>query len=98
MPSAHVWSASGSLSSPHFLNQLPPRAQQLDFPVLGIGAHLGHLARVIGRRFAAGPDFFAAVSVVASVTVLLENKQGLGIILAINFDVYQSLSYLLILA
>ena len=42
IPSAHVWSNCVSPASPHFLNQAPPRAQQLCFPNLFTIPHLGH--------------------------------------------------------
>ena len=48
MPSAHVWSKFKSPGSPHFRNQLPPRAQQVSLSALLV-AHLGH---VTGARVA----------------------------------------------
>ena len=41
-PSIHVCSKFDSSGSPHFLNQAPPRAQQLRLPVLAMVPHLGH--------------------------------------------------------
>ena len=35
-----------SPGSPHFLNQAPPRVQQLGLPVLVLMAHLGHTVRL----------------------------------------------------
>ena len=55
MPSAHVCSASESSSSPHFLNQSAPRAQQLGFAEFAVVPHLTHVtptgvvAMVVGR-------------------------------------------------
>ena len=43
MPSAHVWSKVWSPSSPQFLNQEPPRAQQLSFPDFLFLPHCRHL-------------------------------------------------------
>ena len=45
MPSNHVCSKFGSPKSPHFLNQAPPRKQQLILPSV-VAPHLG---QVIGR-------------------------------------------------
>ena len=42
MPSAHVYSKSVSPTSPHLLNQEPPRAQQLSLPDFLAVPHLGH--------------------------------------------------------
>ena len=47
MPSAHVWSKFLSPTSPQFLNQAPPREQQLGVPDLLIVPHLGHLLLLI---------------------------------------------------
>ena len=41
-PSSHVWSKLESPSSPHFLNQAPPRVQQLSWPDFVLVPHLGH--------------------------------------------------------
>ena len=43
MPSPHVWSKLDSSGLPQFLNQAPPRAQQLTFPDFLIAAHLVHV-------------------------------------------------------
>ena len=43
MPSAHVWSYVVSPASPHFWNQVPPRAQQLCFPDIFTTPHFKHL-------------------------------------------------------
>ena len=54
MPSVHEWSNFGSPASPQFLNQAPPRAQQLRLPTLLV-AHLTHaLLLTVGRLFCAG--------------------------------------------
>ena len=42
MPSVHVWSNCVSPRSPHFLNQAPPRAQQLRLPDSLVKPHLRH--------------------------------------------------------
>ena len=42
MPSAHVWSKFVSPTSPQFLNQAPPRAQQLPLPDFLVATHLMH--------------------------------------------------------
>ena len=42
MPSAHVWPNCVLPASPHFLNQAPPRAQQLRLPDFLEVAHLAH--------------------------------------------------------
>ena len=42
IPSAHVWPNFVSPTFPHFLNQAPPRAQQLGLPNFLIVPHLGH--------------------------------------------------------
>ena len=42
MPSTHVWSKFGSPGCPHFVNQAPPRAQQLGMPDFLEIPHLGH--------------------------------------------------------
>ena len=42
-PSVHVWSNFESPSSPHLLNQAPPRAQQLRFLVFLTVPHWGHM-------------------------------------------------------
>ena len=42
MPSTHVWSNFLSPASPQFLNQAPPRAQQLSFPDFLVVPHLVH--------------------------------------------------------
>ena len=44
IPSANVYSNVELLPSPHFANQEPPEAQQLDSPVLINVAHLAHLS------------------------------------------------------
>ena len=41
-PSAHVWSTFVSPASPQFLNQEPPRAQQLRLPNFLVIPHLRH--------------------------------------------------------
>ena len=56
-PSSHVWSKLESPSSPHFLNQEPPRAQQLSFPDFLLVPHLKHT----------GPTFDAVAVVEAGV-------------------------------
>ena len=43
MPSIHVLLKLESPSSPHFLNQAPPRAQQLGLPDCLTVPHLGHV-------------------------------------------------------
>ena len=43
MPSVHVWSTCVSPASPQFLNQAPPRAQQLRLPNFLVMPHLWHL-------------------------------------------------------
>ena len=48
MPSAHVCSNVESLESPHFLNQAPPRAQQLRLPDFLVVPHLGHPVLLLG--------------------------------------------------
>ena len=42
MPSDHKWSTVVSSASPQFLNQEPPRAQQLSLPDFLLVPHLGH--------------------------------------------------------
>ena len=42
-PSSHVWPKFESPSSPHFLNQAPPRVQQLSWPDFVLVPHLGHV-------------------------------------------------------
>ena len=41
-PSSHVCSNMGSLPSPHFSNQAPPKAQQLRLPLFLLTPHFGH--------------------------------------------------------
>ena len=58
MPSYHVCSKFESPGSPHFRNQLPPRAQQLSLPALLV-AHLGHVTE---RGVAVVPPAMAVVA------------------------------------
>ena len=44
MPSVQVYSNESSLSSPHFLNQVPPYGQQLSLPFFLLVPHCGHTA------------------------------------------------------
>jgi len=46
MPSNQVWS-NFEPSSPHFLNQAPPEAQQLRWPDVFTMPHLGHVGLVV---------------------------------------------------
>ena len=48
IPCAHVWSNFLSPTSPHFLNQEPPGAQQLSLPVFFVVPHLKHMGLTIG--------------------------------------------------
>ena len=47
IPSVHVWSNFVSLAWPQFLNQAPPRAQQLRLPNFVIEPHSAHLLRLL---------------------------------------------------
>ena len=49
MPSAHVWSNFGSPASPQFLNQAPPRAQQLCLPDFLVIPHLVQVSMLVVR-------------------------------------------------
>ena len=47
MPSYHVCSSLALPAVPHFLNQEPPRPQQLIFPDFAMAPHLGHAGLVV---------------------------------------------------
>ena len=47
MPSSHVCSNVVSPTSPHCLNQAPPRAQQLNLPDFLVVPHLGQTSSII---------------------------------------------------
>ena len=66
MPSAHVCSNIESLESPHFLNQAPPRAQQLRLPDFLVVPHLGHPVLLLGADVLV---VVSAVPVVVSASV-----------------------------
>ena len=53
IPSDHVWSNFESPGLPHFLNQAPPRAQQLDLPDLRL-PHLEHALEVVAIAVVVG--------------------------------------------
>ena len=72
MPSPHVWPKLESPTSPHFLNQAPPRAQQLRLPDFLVVPHLGHPSVlctnalvVVGRS---GTDALVVVGASADMT------------------------------
>ena len=47
IPSNHVWSNFESPTLPHFLNQAPPRAQQLNWPEPLRLPHLEHVLEIV---------------------------------------------------
>ena len=69
MPSAHVCSNVESPASPHFLNQAPPRAQQLRLPDFLVVPHLGHPVLLL-----LGADVLVVVS---SVPVVVSASVGM---------------------
>ena len=69
MPSVHEY--SNSSGAPHFLNQAPPKAQQLCPPDLGFTPHLGHVR--ISRAV-----IVAVVVVVAFLVVVQSMKNNVG--------------------
>ena len=57
MPSVHVWSNFGSPASPQFMNQAPPRAQQLRLPDFLVIPHLRHTVLTIADADIASRGF-----------------------------------------
>ena len=91
MPSNHVCSKFGSPKSPHFLNQVPPRKQQLSLPD-GLETHVEHgiagvvvvTAIVVVARVVAigGVVVVAAIVVVAGVVVIAALFVVAGVVVA----------------
>ena len=62
-PSNHVWSNRVSPASPQFLNQAPPRAQQLSSSDFWVILHLRHLLLLLLLLLTADSHFFVGAAV-----------------------------------